>query len=56
MAPYEYVTRDPIPCEECGYFVNGKCDVPDEVFEYTCPNYNDPEPKYIPAEPYQVDT
>ena len=48
--PYIYQSRDPIPCEECGYFVNGKCDVPGEVYEYTCPNYNDPEPKWVPEE------
>ena len=48
--PEVYVIREYLPCEECGYFVDGKCDVPGEVFEYTCPNYNDPCPKYVPAE------
>ena len=51
--PWVYVTPDPTPCKDCGYCVNGKFDVPDEVFEYTCPAISDPPPKFIPAEPLE---
>lgn len=48
--PFIYVEREYLPCDECGWSENGACSLADDVFEYECPNYNDPEPKYIPAE------
>ena len=47
---WKYITKEPTPCKQCAWYTNGKCTIPEEIYEYECPNYNDPDPVYIPEE------
>lgn len=48
--PFVYRSNPDLDCLDCCWFVAGKCTIPDEIYEYECPLYNDPEPIFVPAE------
>lgn len=47
---WRYVIPEHVPCEQCSWFEDGKCNCPSDRYEFECPNFNDPDPYYVPED------